>query len=114
MGSCQAIHGLVIDSKSAKALQNIKQKVGLGNALASVMSIGVFSNIFTRSNVVQATYNISQTDWGLYAQSIKSIPSITRKSMLIEMEVMITYYQLHYDHKLLNFWLDLHDGCSSL
>jgi len=114
MGSCQAIQGLIIDSKSAKALQQIKQKVGLGNTLASFISVGVFSSIFTKSNVVQATYNISQTDWSLYANSIRTIPSITRKAMLSEMEAMITYYQLHYDYKLLNFWIGLHDGCRSL
>lgn len=113
MGSCQVIQGLIVDSKSAIALQKIKQKVGLGNTLASFISVGVLSSIFTRSNVLQATYNISQTDWDLYAQSIKSIPAITRKSILVDMEEMITYYQFHYDYKLLNFWIGLHNGCDS-
>ena len=114
MGTFQPIQGLVIDARSADALKRIKQKLGMGNALASTLSLGVISSIFTKSSAGNAAYNISQTDWGLYAQSMRAIPSLTKGGVRQIMHEMILYYQFNYDNNHLNFWIGLHDGCKSL
>jgi len=111
MGSCQPIQGLRLDTRSRETIKQIKQKIGSGNSIAVVTSIGVISSIFTKSNTLNAAYNISQTDWGVYAESLIAVPDITKSYIRKDMERMIIYYQLHYDDKLLRFWTGLHDGC---
>ncbi len=111
MPKCETIYGLVLDEESLDAVEGIKKKRIYGNALASVISSGVFSNIFTRSNAPQAAYNITQTDWSLYADTMKAVPMITRRAIQKEVEHMIVHYQLHYDRKHLKFWEGIYNGC---
>ncbi len=113
MGTCQPIQGLVIDARSTDALKRIKRKLGMGNALASALSLGVISSIFTKSSAGNAAYNISQTDWNLYAESMRAVPGITKGGVRQIINEMIFHYQLHYDNKHLNFWLGLQEGCKS-
>lgn len=111
MPRCETIYGLALDKKSLEAIERIKKKRIYGNALAGVISIGVFSNIFTRSNAPQAAYNITQTDWSLYANAMKAVPIITRRAIEKEVEHMIVHYQPHYDRKQLKFWERIYSGC---
>lgn len=85
-----------------------KEKAYFCDALAGVISIGVFSNIFTKSN---AAYNITQTDWILYSDAMRAIPIITKRAIEKEVENMIIHFQLNYDRKQLNFWKGIYNGC---
>ncbi|MCU7845751.1 MAG: hypothetical protein KZQ93_18120 [Candidatus Thiodiazotropha sp. (ex Monitilora ramsayi)] len=111
MPKCKPIQGLVLDKESQDAIERIKKKRIFGDALAGMISIGVFSNIFTRSNAAQASYNITQTDWILYAQTMNAVPIITKRAIEKEVEDMIVHYQLHYDPKQLKFWEGIYSGC---
>ena len=111
MAECKAISGLKLDQQSIDALERIRTKHAYGNALASVLSAGVVSSIFTKSNSLNAAYNITQTDWTLYSQAMKSIPEITKAAVRKEVQLMIINYQLHYNAQLLQFWKGIYDGC---
>jgi hypothetical protein len=111
MPECEPIQGLVLDKESLDAVERIKKKHIFGDALAGAISIGVFSNIFTRSNAIQASYNITQTDWILYSDAMNAVPIITKRSVEKEVESMIVHFQLHYDRKQLKFWEGIYDGC---
>ena len=111
MGQCEAITGLVLDKKSTDAIKRINDKKKYGNALAAMLSAGVFSSIFTRSNSVQVAYNISQTDWALYAEAMKSVPAITKRAIEKEVELMILDYKMQNNRKLLAFWKGMYEGC---
>ena len=67
MGQCKLISDLVLDKKSSEALKRISDKGKYGIILSSMVTVGVISNIFTKSNSLQASYNITQTDWAIYA-----------------------------------------------
>lgn len=111
MKNCEPIVGLILDRKSQEALQRIKKKPMLGNALASAISSGVLANLFVNNGPSQAAFSISQTDWILYARSMKAIPAITKRAIEQEVELMVVHYQAHYDRKLLKFWEGLYSGC---
>lgn len=111
MGQCETIVGLVLDKKSSDAIKRINDKKKYGNALAVMLSAGVFSSIFTKSNSLQASYNITQTDWVLYARAMKSVPAITKRAIEKEVELMIIDYQLKSNRKLLSFWKGIYEGC---
>ena len=76
-----------------------------------MVTVGVISNIFTKSNSLQASYHITQTDWSIYAQSMKSVPAITKRAIEKEVELMIMHYQIKNDQKLLAFWKGIYEGC---
>lgn len=111
MKNCEPIVGLVLDRKSQAALQRINRKPMLGSALASTISGGVLANIFANNRPPQAAFSISQTDWTLYARSMRAIPAITKRAMEKEVELMVLHYQTHFDRKLLKFWEGLYSGC---
>ena len=111
MPQCEPIQGLVLDKNSLDAIGRIKKKHVFGDALAGAISIGVFSNIFTRSNAAQSAYNITQTDWILYSDAMNAVPIITKRSVEQEVEGMIVHFQLHYDRKQLKFWEGIYHGC---
>jgi hypothetical protein len=67
MKACEPIIGLILDPPSRRALERISQKHKYGNALASALSAGELANIFVKSSALQAAFNITQTDWDLYA-----------------------------------------------
>lgn len=111
MNNCKPIQGLKFDAISQKALNKISQKKESGKLLAAALTAGVFSNIFTKSSSTQVAFNITQTDWSLYAKSMKSVPIITRRSIEKDVEFMILHYQMHNNQKLLNFWQGVYNGC---
>nr|WP_193988806.1 hypothetical protein [Lelliottia steviae] len=111
MNNCQPIQGLKFDSVSQRTLQKIAQKKESGNLLSAALTAGVFSSIFTKSSPAQAAYNITQTDWSLYAKSMKAVPIITRRSIEKDVEFMILHYQMHNNPKLLKFWQGVYNGC---
>ena len=109
---CKPIPGLVLDDKSKAALKRIQKIITSGNYLASAISVGVFSNIFSRSSVPQASYNVTQTDWYLYAQAMKAVPIIVKSSVQKEIELMVIEYELNYNAKHLQFWKGMYNGCT--
>ena len=111
MNTCKPIPGLMLDTKSTQALKRIQKIITSGNYLATAISVGIFSNIFTKSGVPSASYNVTQTDWSLYAQSMKAVPVIVKSSVQKEIELMIIEYQMNYNHKHLLFWKGMYDGC---
>jgi hypothetical protein len=111
MSDCKPIPGLILDDESYQALRRIKKTITSGKFLATAVSVGVFSNIFTKNNVALASYNVTQTDWVLYAQSMKAIPIIVKTTIRKEIEQMVINYQLNYSRKHLLFWKGMYDGC---
>lgn len=43
-------------------------------------------NIFTKNNLPLDSYNITQTDWVLYAQLMKAVPTIIKAAVRQEIE----------------------------
>lgn len=111
MNACKPIPGLELDDDSLQALKRIQKKITSGKFLATAVSVGVFSNIFTKNNLPLASYNVTQTDWVLYAQSMKAVPAIVKAAVRQEIEQMVVNYQLNYNHKHLLFWKGMYDGC---
>lgn len=104
------ISGLQLDQASKDAIKRIHEKQRLGNLLGAALSAGVVINIFARSQSWQASYNITQTDWSLYGQAMKSVPVITRAAIRKEVELMILHYHTHQNYRLLQFWEGVYEG----
>lgn len=108
---CEPIDGLQLDPVSKSAIASVKRKMRASNALATALSVGIFAKIFVKSGPVGAAYNITQTDWSLYAQAMRSVPKVTEEAVKKVYARMIFHYQIHYDRKLLKFWKGLYNGC---
>lgn len=91
-GKCEPIRHLKLDDKSAEALKRIKDKKRYANLLPVLMSAGIFSKIFTKSNALQAEYNITQMDWSIYAKAMSSVPATVQRALKTDYFSMITYY----------------------
>lgn len=113
MAGCEPIIGLKLDAKSIEALERIKEKNRLGQILATTVTAGVFNSIFTKNKAPVVGYNITQTDWELYAEAMKAIPIITKSSIQKEIDLMLLHYYMpgKYDHKHVQFWKGMKNGC---
>lgn len=108
---CEPIVGLYLDPNSKSAMAEIQRKMRASNALATALSVGIFAKIFVKSGAVGVAYNITQTDWSLYAQAMRSVPKVTEEAVKKVYARMIIHYEIHYDRKLLKFWKGLYNGC---
>lgn len=111
MSGCQSVIAIKLDKESLKALKIIEQRLAAGNVLAAILSIGVFSSIFSKSNVATAALNITQTEWELYFKAMQGIPTITRVAVEKDIDLMILHYHMNYDYKHMQFWKGMRNGC---
>lgn len=111
MATCENIVGLQLDSESTAAIERIKRRNQAGQLLAMALSAGVLNSIFTKSNAGNVAWNISQTDWQLYAQAMRSIPDITRNAIRNDAQQMQLTYNMRNNRKLEKFWEGIANGC---
>lgn len=111
MGTCRDIPGLRFDKYSQDALKRISNHQKFAKLLAGAISLGVFNSIFTKSGPKTAMFNITQSDWGLYANAVKSTSIIADSLITREMQFAYLHYQSPYNYKLAIFWKGLLDGC---
>lgn len=107
----------------------------MGNLLAPLITSAVLINLFSGalvrgspsfttftnsvrvteevagSSVTGSAYNISQTDWIAWATTIQKLPSITRRVIEKETELMLLHYELNYDRQHIVFWRNFLEGC---
>jgi hypothetical protein len=110
---CEPILSFKIDKESQAALERIEEKTKLGKLLATTITAGVFNSIFTKNKAPVAGWNITTTDWDLYAQAVNAIPAITKRAIQQEIDFMILHYSQRgkYDHNHAKFWRGMKDGC---
>jgi hypothetical protein len=96
-----------------KKLEEFQKYVSWESYLQGGISIGVFNSIFTKSGPKTASFNITQTDWELFANAVKSTQIITNAVIHREMQFAYLHYQYpgSYDYKLSMFWKGMLDGC---
>ncbi len=117
MVSCSSITALTLDKESLSAIKRIKSQKhfakSIGAAITSELNPrGVFHSIFTKNSSPIVAYNITQTDWGFYGQSMASLPKTQKALIVKEIDFMIIHYQLgKYDHKHVQFWKGMKYGC---
>ena len=113
MGKCMPIHGLRLDAFSREKIRRISEVRTLGKLLAGGISLGIFNSIFTKSGPKTATFNITQTDWELFAKAMQSTQVITNAVIYREMQFAYLHYQYpdSYDYKLSMFWKGMLNGC---
>ena len=110
--SCKPIIDFTLDEESREALERISHKKQLSKLLGVAISVGVFNSIFTKNKAPVAAFNVSQTDWNLYGKAVAALPTIQRKAIEKEIDLMIIHYQLgQYDHKHVQFWKGMKNGC---
>lgn len=108
--ACPDIEGLKFSPNSRKALADIQRLRGLADALATVITAGVFMNIFVRSSVLTSSNNIRTTDWKKWSQAMRSIPDTLRERIRL---IAFDQSQVHPfgdEHK---FWSAIVDGCGN-
>ncbi|BFM05902.1 hypothetical protein GCM10025791_21740 [Halioxenophilus aromaticivorans] len=109
---CSPISGFRLDSESRAALQRINDNKKITKYLGTALSLGVFNSIFTKSEPPVAAFNITQTDWELYSKAMNALPSIQKKAIQKEIDLMIIHYQMgKYDHQHVQFWQGMKHAC---
>lgn len=110
--SCSQITGLILDKESKTALERIKETQNLSKLLSAAITVGVFNSIFTKNKAPVVALNITQTDWSLYSKAMSALPTIQKRVMQKEIDMMIIHYQMgKYDHKHIQFWKGMKHGC---
>lgn len=113
MPRCEPIAGLKLDQKSLDAIERLNKKSKLEKILAGAVTAGVFNSIFTKSKAPVVGYNITQTDWSLYAEAMAAVPEITRYAIKQEIDMLLLHYSRpgNYDYKHVQFWRGVKNGC---
>lgn len=110
--ACTPIVNLTLDDESKAALERIKQHKKFAKVVGIFASAGVLNSIFTKNKLPVSAFNITQTDWDLYAQSMASLPRVQKKIIEKEVQLMILHYQMNgYDRRHVNFWKGILNGC---
>lgn len=81
MRSRPSIEGLKLGDCCLDSLKEISDKIKLGKVLAVAMSGGLLVTIFAgrgQTAQVGTLYNVSSTDWDLFGNAIKSVPTIAK------------------------------------
>lgn len=93
--------------ESKQALNEIKEKQGMANALSMFIGISAMVDIFARNAVIGSSYKIITTDFELLARSMRSSnPILVRQVEDIAMRMYLTP-SLSRDEKL--FWRCLYN-----
>jgi len=114
MTLCNDVEALKLDHKSLEAIERIRETTRAGKALSAAMTAGVFNSIFSKNSKPPITgYNITQTDWSLYGEAMNALPVIVRNRVRQEINLILVHYQMpgNYDHKHVQFWKGMKDGC---
>lgn len=107
---CPAIIGLKLDRQSILAVKRIKEKTAGLKFAQKTLAFGVVANIFIRSSVPSAAFNISQTDWEIFAEGLSSLSIIQRN--MIAIEALLQAQRHHGDVKQKLFWEAIKNGCA--
>lgn len=104
MSGKPSIEGLELQPCCVEALQQIQEKVKLGNALAVALGGGLFATLVAgrgRTANVGTAYNVATTDWDLFGKALKAVPLIVKNrcQLISGMEVLG-----HSGGKLGEFW----------
>ena len=113
MTNCPSIYNFELDRFSRETIKDLKRRQNIGSYLGPLLSLGVFSSIFTKNTSWNAAINITQTDWEMYSNAVYSSPGIVRKAIEKEAAMAVMHYQLFYDYKHLEFWKGIHEATIS-
>lgn len=105
---CPNIGEIKFSQTSIDAIEEIKRKKELGNALIKVIGMGTVANIFVGNKMVEASYSLYSTDFEAMAKGMGAIPLITRKS--IERVADMAWLNVS-NHKEKQFWAAVSSGC---
>jgi len=105
---CSSIHGLIFDSSSRDAIEQIRRKAELGRFISNTMAAGVLADIFVKSTPIEASYNIYSTDFNQFANALKGVQSIKKNTIK---QIALAQYLRGGSSNQSNFWKAVFDGC---
>lgn len=111
--TCEIIQNFTPDARSRKTLQVIAARKEAATALAVILGNSVFYSIFFKASSAEAAYNITNTDWELWAHAMNQIPKILKRSIESDALAMWEHYQFNYNREHIIFWKNFHGGCSA-
>jgi hypothetical protein len=71
---------------------------------------GTFSNLFTGNAPLQASYNITSTDWVYFAQALRRTPTFVREHIRAQAEAMVVENEFNDAQKQRDFWKAIANG----
>ena len=106
---CPNIGEINFTKPSIDALEEIRRKKHLGNALVLFSGAGHFATIFLGGTSLNTVYSAYSTDFELFAQAMSEVPSIVRNQ--IE-KIAFNAYMSVGDYKEKQFWQAVYRGCN--
>jgi hypothetical protein len=73
---CPTIVKLEFSERGKAAINEIRRIKELNQWLSSTLTVGTFANIFLGNGLIKSDYNLRQTDFDLFAKTLKSSPRI--------------------------------------
>ncbi len=107
---CPDIYGLRFDDRSKQGIERIREIREISSLLTKVLGYGTFANIFLGNGFIESSYNVTSQDWTLFAQAMRSVPTISRE--LIKKEAMYQVLDHFNSPDQKKFWEAVADGCS--
>jgi len=108
---CPELKNLKLDKESRDAIKRMRRTKAIADRLATALSVGQIATIFTSKNPLMVSYNISKTDWELYAEAMHSVPKITKTRMRKIAEKQWLRNQNEGNFKQVRFWEAVQNGC---
>ncbi len=87
--TCQTIKDITLSNEGKKSLKAITEKIKLGKYLKPIMLGGVLFNTVVHDRAIPQIFTVTSTDWLAVAQAMKSLDTITKEAVRMEIKLMI-------------------------
>lgn len=105
---CPNIGDISFSQTSLDAIEDLKRRKDLSNALVLFSGAGHIVNIFVGRSSLNTVYSLYSTDFELLAEALTDIPDIVKNR--IETVAYTTYLNVG-DYKEKQFWQAIYQGC---
>ncbi|SEB04143.1 hypothetical protein [Alkalimonas amylolytica] len=109
---CPDLNSLVLSERDFEVINEIRRIHQNGRLLERALPAGVMATIFVGSNSMQASYNITTTDWEMFAQAMAALPNIVRTRVYQQANLRRLERGITPQQSL--FWRAVADGCRGL
>lgn len=108
---CPELKNLKLDKESRDAVKRVRRTKAIADRLAAALTAGQIATIFTSKNPLMVSYNISRSDWELYAEAMRGVPKIAKRRIrnIAGRQRLRNEYEGNF--KQVRFWKAVEEGC---
>ena len=106
---CQNISNLTLSPSGQEAVKEIRLKASASKMLHTTLGTSVLATLFLGNGAIVSAWNISQFNWSIWAQAMRSIPHMLKYSIKVIAYREGLCSEISVEEK--KFWKAVAGGC---